>query len=174
MQQNVPNLGDLLRGTQRSAVHLEMRDSYGVSQEVEEFEHWKRTGELDLDPESDSWKPWSDLAREAVARGVAMRRARIVSEPVTDYMRWEHASTAVNLSLGENVRWLPRKLASDIALPGNDYWLFDDTLVRFGHFTGDGELVGHEIRTEPAVVKLCADAFDTVWQRATPHQKYSL
>ena len=80
----------------------------------------------------------------------------------------------VNLSLGENVRWLPRRQASDIALPGNDFWLVDDAVVRFGHFTGDGELVGHEIRTEPAVTKLCSDAFETVWQRAIPHEKYTV
>ena len=174
MQQNVPSLGELLRDARRSAVHLEMRDSYGVSHESAEFELWKRTGDLDLDPESEGWGAWSGMAREAVGRGVAMRRARIVSESVTDYIRFEHAATVVNLSLGEDVRWLPRRLASDIALPGNDFWLFDDRVVRFGHFTGDGELVGHEIRTEPAVVKLCADAFEGVWARAIPHEKYSV
>ncbi|MGW2941374.1 PhoX family protein, partial [Streptomyces sp. NPDC001226] len=31
---------------------------------------------------------------------VAVRRARIVSEPVTDYIRYEHASTAVNVHAG--------------------------------------------------------------------------
>ena len=174
MQQNVPSLGDLLREARRSAVHLEMRDSYGVAHEADEFEHWKQTGELDLDPDSEGWGPWSSMAREAVARGVVMRRARIVSEPVTDYIRFEHAATVVNLGLGEDVRWLPRWQASDIALPGNDFWLVDDAVVRFGHFTGDGELVGHEIRTEPAVTKLCSDAFETVWQRAIPHEKYTV
>ncbi|MEZ0095333.1 DUF6879 family protein [Streptacidiphilus sp. EB129] len=174
MSQNVPSLGELLREARRSAVHMEMRDSYGVSHEADEFEHWKQTGELDLDPESEGWGAWSGMARAAVARGVVMRRARIVSEPVTDYIRFEHAATVVNLSLGEDVRWLPRREASGIALPGNDFWLFDDAVVRFGHFTGDGELVGHEIRTEQAVVKLCADAFEAVWSRAIPHEKYAV
>lgn len=35
-------------------------------------------------------RPWFDLVRAHVARGVEFRRARIVSEPVTDYIRFEH------------------------------------------------------------------------------------
>jgi hypothetical protein len=74
----------------------------------------------------------------AVARGVAVRRARIVSEPVSDNIRYEHASTVVDVQAGEQVRWLPCRRASDLALPGNDSWLFDDHIVRWGYFSGDG------------------------------------
>ena len=109
-----------------------------------------------------------------ISSGVAVCRARIVSEPVTDYIRYEHAGTHVILSAGEMVRWLPRRLTSDIAVPGNDSWLLDGALVRFGHFTGDGALAGHEFRSEPAVAKLCADAFEAVWERAVPHEEYKI
>ena len=162
------------RNARRSAVHLEMRDSYGVATEAAAFAHWRETGERDNDPQSPNWGPWTTLIRDMIASGVAVRRARIVSEPVTDYIRYEHAGTHVILSAGELVRWLPRRLASDIALPGNDFWLFDETLVRFGHFTGNGALVGHEFRNEPAVAKLCADAFEAVWKRAVPHEEYKV
>jgi hypothetical protein len=103
-----------------------------------------------------------------------MRRARIVSEPVTEYIRFEHAGTVNNIAAGENVRWLPRRRASDIALPGNDFWVFDDRLVEWNHFTGDGGLVGHELTDDPAVVKLCASAFESVWERAVPHVEYQV
>jgi hypothetical protein len=66
-------------------------------------------------------------------------------------------------------RWLPRRLATGIALPGNDFWLFDDKKVLVNHFTGDGGWVGNELVTEPAVIKLCRAAFDAVWKVATPH-----
>jgi hypothetical protein len=78
-----------------------------------------------------------------LARGVVMRRARIVSEPVTDYIRWEHAVTPLNLDAGEQVRWLPRRHASDIPLPGNDFWLIDGRLAMFHFFTGDGDWADH-------------------------------
>jgi hypothetical protein len=42
----VPGFDELLRSAKRPAVHLEMRDSYGVVGEPRE-----------MDPESDYWRP---------------------------------------------------------------------------------------------------------------------
>lgn len=172
--QQVPSVADLIDSGERSAVHLEMRDAYGVSYEAADFERWRTTGELDLDPDSGFWAPWVDLVRRAVARGVIVRRARIVSEPVSDYIRYEHACTQVNLGAGEDVRWLPRRQASGIALPGNDFWLVDGHLLRWNHFSGAGESLGGEMCTDPGVVELCAKAFEAVWRRATPHHEYEI
>ncbi|MDX3585099.1 DUF6879 family protein [Streptomyces europaeiscabiei] len=174
MPPNVPSFDELLDGAQRSAVHLEMRDAYGVAGEADDFARWQNTGERDTDPGSPYWAPWVTLIRRTVARGVVVRRARIVSEPVSDYIRYEHAGTAVNMEAGERVRWLARRRASDIALPGNDFWLIDDRLIRWNHFTGAGASGGGEISEEPAAVKLCVDAFEAVWARATPHEDYEI
>ena len=64
--------------------------------------------------------------------------------------------------------------ASDLALPGNDFWVIDDHTVLFNHFTGDGDWAAEpfELRTEPAVIKLCATAFDSAWERAVDHADY--
>lgn len=74
------------------------------------------------------------------------------------------------------MRWLPRRSASDIALPGNDFWLLDGRLVQFHHFTGAGDWAsdGKERTTDPAAVALCQAAFETVWKRAVPHEKYTV
>jgi hypothetical protein len=157
-----------------SAVHLEMRDAYAVAGEAAEFAAWQATGAVDLDPDSEGWRDWSTIVRDATARGVQVRRARIVSEPVTAYTRWLHQSTVVNLAVGERVRWLPRAQASDIALPGNDFWLFDNQVIRWGYFSGDGALAGHEVSEDPAAAKLCSEAFNAVWSRAIPHDQYKI
>lgn len=174
MSSSEPTFPELLSGCQRSAVHLEMRDQYGVSDEADGFSTWLRTGQRDTDPSSESWASWVELISRAVARGVTVRRARVVSEPVTDYIRYEHAGTVVNVAAGEQVRWLPRRRASDIALPGNDFWLFDERLIRWNHFTGSGAWAGQEITDEPAAAKLCAAAFEAVWARAVPHDQYEI
>ncbi|MEV6173555.1 DUF6879 family protein [Streptomyces sp. NPDC051954] len=174
MPQSVPSFDELLDGAQRTAVHLEMRDAYGVAGEADDFARWKATGERDTDPDSPYWGPWVALIRRTVARGVVVRRARVVSEPVSDYIRYEHAATGVNVEAGELVRWLPRRRASYIALPGNDFWLIDDRLIRWNHFTGDGASGGGEISEDPAAAKLCAEAFETVWARAVPHADYEI
>jgi hypothetical protein len=167
---------ELLAAARSSAVHLELRDAYGVGDEREDFEHWRRTGKRDADPASAYWAPWVELIRGTVARGVVVRRARVVSEPVTEYIRYEHAGTAVNIHAGEQVRWLPRRLASDIAFPGNDCWVFDGRTVLFNHFTGDGGWSDPcwEVRSEPAVAELASAAFEAVWSRAVPHERYSV
>ncbi|NSC23525.1 hypothetical protein FM076_21165 [Streptomyces albus subsp. chlorinus] len=170
---SVPPFTELVAACHHSAVHLEMRDVYGVASEANDFAEWQATGEIG--PASvERRRPWLDLVRETVARGVVMRRARIVSMPVSEYIRYEHAGTHLNVEAGEQVRWLPRKKAATLALPGADLWLLDGRLIRFGHFSGDGALTGHELNDDPAVIKMCADAFEAVWDRAAPHQEFTV
>lgn len=162
--------GALLSRCQLSAVHLETRDQYMPRDPV--YLDW-RAGKH-IDPVQ-AHRDWYELVREAVARGVRMRRARVVSQPVTDYIRHEHDLTAsLNIGAGEQVRWLPRRRASDLALPGNDFWVLDGRLVRFIHFAGDGECLDDELTEDPAVVRLCADAFEQVWERAIDHRDFQL
>jgi len=158
----------------RSACHLEMRDWYGVDDERARFERFRATGYRDRDAEAEERRHWLDLMRATTRAGVQVRRARIVSEPVTEYIRFEYAGTDLNVESGEDVRWLPRRLASGIALPGNDFWLFDGTSVLFNHFTGDGRSLGQEITDNPDVVRLCTSAFEAVWAAAIPHAEYEL
>jgi hypothetical protein len=174
MQSSVPTFDDLIASCRRSAVHLEMRDSYAVDYESGPFADWKAGVQLDPADRASWWRPWLDLIAETVARGVVVRRARIVSEPISEYIRYEHSGTFTNVAAGEQVRWLPRRQASTIALPGNDFWLFDEQWVHWNHFAGDGSSMGEEITDRPAAAKLCADAFEAVWERATPHAQYEI
>jgi hypothetical protein len=104
---------------------------------------------------------------------IRFRRARVVSEPLADYIRFEHAITSeVNVSAGEEVRWLPRQSAAGLLVPLCDFWVFDSLLVRFGYFAGDGTFLEHELSDDPEVVRSCADAFESVWDRAIPHDDY--
>ncbi|WP_282695599.1 DUF6879 family protein [Streptomyces sp. CC208A] len=170
---NVPPFSELIAGCQRSAVHLELRDSYGIASEDEDFAEWRELGEIS--PASvERRRDWLDLVKETVGRGVVMRRARVVSVPVSEYIRYEYAGTYLNVEAGELIRWLPRPEAATLALPGADFWLFDDHLIRFGHFAGNGDFVSHELNDDPEVVKMCAAAFESVWTRSTPHERFTV
>lgn len=174
MRSSIPTFAELLADCTQSAVHLEMRDSYSVDNERQRFEAWRQGFRHDPADRASWWRPWLDLIQKTVARGVVVRRARIVSEPVSEYIRFEYSGTFTNVAAGEQVRWLPRRRASDIALPGNDFWLFDGRLIRWNHFTGDGGSAGQELSDDAAAVKLCAAAFDEVWARAVPHEQYEI
>jgi hypothetical protein len=158
----------LVRSAERSAAHMEMRDAY--TPDDPDWLDW-RAGHR-FDP-ADRWASWSGLVRATVDRGVSVRRLRLVSEPVTDYVRFEYDVTAAhNLAAGEQVRWLPRHTAAGLLVPCNDFWVFDDQVILWNHFAGDGSWVGEEKGDDPAVAKLCASSFDAVWERAIPHEAY--
>lgn len=171
MPSSAVGFADLLGRCERSAVHLELRDSYAPT---DRFEAWKRGERIDWADHESWWHPYDQLIKDAVARGVIIRRARVVSEPVSEYVRWEHYVTHANITAGEDVRWLPRRQATSLALPGNDFWLFDDAVLRVHHFSGDGVVVEDEVTADPATVKLCAAAFDSVWERAIPHRLFEI
>jgi hypothetical protein len=164
----VPTTRELFGSVERSAMHLEMRDAY--TPDDPDWNEW-RSG-VRFDP-AERWSDWFDLMRETTGRGVEVRRARIVSEPVTDYIRFEYDVTAGhNIRAGELVRWLPRHRSAGLAVPPTDFWVLDERLVIWNHFGGDGSWVGKEMTEDPDVAKLCAASFDAVWDRATPHEKY--
>jgi hypothetical protein len=159
---------DLFSRCTETAVLLELRDEYTPNDPV--YLDWRAGITIDV---RQRWREWYDLMSATTARGIRVRRARIVSEPVTDFVRYEYELTEdLNLAAGEDVRWLPRRNASDLALPGNDFWLFDERLVRFNYFTGVGDDAGNELVEEDEVVRLCTTAFEAVWDRATPHRDY--
>jgi hypothetical protein len=163
----VPPFSELIGATTRSAVHLELRDSYDP--DTPQYAEWL-AGTPRPVPAS---QEWFDFVREHTARGVRFRRARIVSEPLSDYIRFEHEATAgLNVAAGEEVRWLPRRLGVGLCVPVNDYWVFDDRLVRFGYFAGDGTYLDDELTDDPAVARTCAGAFEAVWELAIPHADY--
>ncbi|MFR9727158.1 DUF6879 family protein [Streptomyces sp. MS19] len=173
MPSNVPSFDELIESC-HSAVHLEMRDSYAVDYEEGPFADWRNGFRHHPADRASWWRPWLDLVAETVGRGAEIRRARIISEPVSEYIRFEHSGTFTNVAAGEQVRWLPRRRASDIALPGNDFWLFDRRWVHWNHFDGDGQWTGEEITDDPAAAALCSSAFKAVWDRATPHDEYKI
>jgi hypothetical protein len=158
---------------QRTALHLEMRDVYAVTEEAQRFRWFLEKGYRDHDAEAEQRRPWTILIQNCIAEGKALRRARIISEPVTDYIRYEWAGTSVNVEAGEEVKWLPRRLASGIALPGNDFWLFDDSTVAFAVFSGQGQVFQRQLTTDPLIVQLCLSAFETVWALGIPHAAYT-
>ncbi|MFI8461780.1 DUF6879 family protein [Kitasatospora sp. NPDC085464] len=174
MAQTLSSFADLIRSAQHSALHLEMRDWYAVENETDGFTAWRQGKRLDPENRESWWRPWLDLVQEVTRKGVAIRRARVVSEPVSEYIRFEHSGTFTNVAAGEEIRWLPRRGASGIALPGNDCWIFDGRVVQFNIFDGDGRWVHTDQTEDPAVVALCASAFEAVWDAGVPHQNFAV
>jgi hypothetical protein len=157
-----------LRTFERGSIHLETRDAYGTTVELPHMAKWA-SGE----PDDLAWlQDWCTTLREHVKAGRSVRRARIVSEPLSDYQRWSYSIAHPMVEAGEDIRWVPRRLVSSIALPGNDFYLFDDRLAVFLLYAGNGLAVDKVTSIDPDDIKLCRSAFEAVWKLSIPHRDY--
>ena len=158
---------ELLAGAERSIVHLEARDTYDQTDLA--FVKWQQDGDTTY-----PWDTWIDLVGGAVARGVRFRRLRIVSEPVSDYIRWEHAISYGNLKAGEELRWLPRHLAYDLPHPVADFFMYDQRLIAYNFTAGDGTDTGRmDYVADPRKILPIVGMFEMLWERAIPHADYT-
>ncbi|UGT44204.1 hypothetical protein LTV02_12775 [Nocardia yamanashiensis] len=74
----------LIGASEREAFHLELKDSYDSPGENEAFRNWLEGGPGD---DYGWFQGWLGTVRDLTARGAAMRRVRVVTEPHTDYIR---------------------------------------------------------------------------------------
>jgi hypothetical protein len=97
----------------------------------------------------------------------------MVSEPLSEYQQWVLSSAALFADAGEDIRYVPRPQLAATSLPGSgDFYIFDDNLVLFLHYAGNGTSTAVEITDEPQTTRACQAAFDSVWQIAKPLREY--
>jgi hypothetical protein len=146
---------------------LELRDNYAVDEAV--LAAWRRG---DVAAVREYVRPIADRIASQVADGVSIRRIKVLSEPPSEYMRHALDVAAHLVDAGEDTRWLPRRLCSDLLLPGNDFFLLDGKVVIFNVLDGDDGRAEQQLWTEPEVVERCRSAFESAWARAVPHRDY--
>jgi hypothetical protein len=95
------------------------------------------------------------------------------AEPLSDYQRWAHSLTAPMVDAGEDIRWVPRARVSELMFPGNDFWLFDDELLVFMVFAGNGIVVDRPAMTHPELIARCRASFEAAWALSIPHHEYT-
>ena len=129
-------------------------------------------GRRESQNDTDWLQPWFDRVRAATRAGKIIRRARIISEPVSGYQKWVLKDSHLFVEAGEDIRWVPRSRVSTVALPGNDFWLFDDQVVVFLIFAASGQVVDRQKTADHAAVELCRNAFEAVWKLSIPDSEY--
>ena len=98
---------------ERCAFRLELLDRYdspGTQDRLARF----LAGEPD-DPAIRAG--WDALLADLRRAGKSISRVHVVSEPLTDYLRFELAFYAGSVAAGEDVRILPRARTADMSLP---------------------------------------------------------
>jgi hypothetical protein len=101
---------ELLVSFGREAIHLEMRDAYGAAVELPNLARWVAGEPMTCS----GFGGWCTTLDEHVKAGKSVRRARIVSEPLSDYQRWSYSIAYPMVEAGEDIRWVPRRRASSV------------------------------------------------------------
>lgn len=107
------------------------------------------------------------MVRTATEAGKRFQRGRVVTEPLTDYLRFELAVAPHNSAAGEEIRLLSADRAQGLDLPSHDFWLSDDERLAIMHFAGSS-FVGAELITDTGVVQQHRAWQATAWQHGEP------
>ncbi|KAB2344911.1 DUF6879 family protein [Actinomadura rudentiformis] len=164
---SVQRRSELIAGA-RTSLKLELRDNYAA--DAESLAAWRRGGAAEA---RKLVQPYADqLAPKISAGEKVLRRVKILSEPPSEYMRHALDVAGALVDAGEDIRWLPRRLASTLLLPGNDFFILDSQLVIFNVLDGEDSRAEQQLYTAPDVVDRCQAAFDAAWELAVPHHDY--
>lgn len=132
-----PAFGCLFTSVQRSWFRLETLQSYDVSYERSEFEAFLEGG-----TPSTAWSPWEEMIAAHAAAGRHLARVHVITEPLTDYARYELAYYAVSSAAGEEVRLIPVPEGQwPAGVPRRDFWLFDERDVWLMAYGNDGRFL---------------------------------
>lgn len=146
-----------------TAWRWECQGSYGEPKEQEPVRKFL-AGDRDL-----SWfEPWKQRVRDWCADGRRMARVRMLTDPLTVYLRYQLFLTIAAVEAGEEILFIDEARAAALGAPKDDYWIFDDTRVVTMLFDDDG-VSSATLITDPEAVRPYLDWRDTVTPIAFPH-----
>lgn len=163
-------LGKRIAGLfEHSAFRLELLDYYFATNEREPLARFQAGQPQDL-----GWRePWKGLVTAARQAGKRMERVHVVTEPLSEYLRFElTCAYPTNVQAGEDVRVLPRRCASALDLPDHDYWLFDSRRAGRMTYDPDGNLLRIELVDDPDVIVRYCYGRDVALHYAVPLTAY--
>lgn len=152
----------LLDTWHRSAWRWECQGVYREPSEVQPLRQF-----LAGEPDQSWFTGWLTRVRAWTAAGQHMGRVRALTDPLTDYLRFELSITPPAIEAGEDIRFLPAGRAAELALPTDDFWLFDDERVAVLVF-GEHGVSGAEVITDPGKVAAYRAWRDTAIAAAIP------
>jgi len=131
----MPDLFWWLGNFKRSAFRLETQPVYTVPQEVELLKRFRNGEAVSLGPDH----PWVVRVKDATAAGKTMQRVRVLSNPLTEYERFELSLYPESAEAGEDIRIMTGAAVSHTGFP--DFWLFDNSTAIILHYSVDGRFL---------------------------------
>ncbi|HEX3784332.1 MAG TPA: hypothetical protein VHX38_32135 [Pseudonocardiaceae bacterium] len=155
---------EIFAAVRSSSWRWECQGHYAVDEA--ELREWQ-TGLVHEEDDSD--RAWYAYIHDLGERGIPFERVRMLTEPLTNYLRWMLATTHHNITAGEDIRWIGQHVAAELGMPDYDFYLFDDDRVLILHFDDRKTLVGQELVDDPVIVERHRQWRALVWARAIRH-----
>ena len=160
----------LFTSFEHTAYRLETLQAYDVSYEVEPYQTFMAGRPRPADSSKDEWV---GMIKTAVEAGKIFQRVHVVTEPLTDYLRYELGwSYPPNVEAGEDIRILPAQSGHWPTLPRYDYWLFDSSDLWVMEYADDGTFRWIERVEDPRVIVRHAYWRDAALHQAIPYRDY--
>jgi hypothetical protein len=118
---------------------------------------------------------WTEMLRSNRQAGRTQQRAHVVTEPLTDYVRFELTGYAPNVEAGEDIRIIPVREGEGWPLDvprEHDYFLFDSHELYDQHYDDTGWWLGTEPVSDPARVAQACRWRDAALHQAMPWKDY--
>ena len=159
----------LFTSFQHTAYRLETLQRYDVSYEEETYAAFL-TGQSS--PPDAAKSEWASIIADGVQDGKSFQRVHVVTEPLTDYLRYEIGwSYGPNVAAGEQIGIIAGE-PSELGLPGRDYWLFDSRDLWVMDYDRSGRFLSAELVGDPAVIVEHCYARDKAVHLAVPYTDY--
>lgn len=129
----MPELSWWLQNFTRSAFRLETLPEYQVPQEAEMLSAFKRGESIRMRDDH----PWLLTVKQHCGAAKSMQRVRIVSNPLSEYERFELSLYPYSSAAGEEIRILEERHTFT-----DDFWLFDDHIVYTLRYDATGRFLG--------------------------------
>lgn len=165
------SLLDRLATFQYSLFRLETLQAYSGSSEDEAFAAFRAGQPIPVTPELQAW---CARVRRRVSDGRTVQRVHVVTEPLSEYMRFELASYAPNVEAGEYVRVLPIAQGGSwpTDVPHEDFWLVDSVELWDMIYAEDGRWLGAEPVSEPVRIVAACHARDAALAQSRSWSSY--
>lgn len=117
---------------------------------------------------------WASLIHAGRVAGKVHQRVHVVTEPLTNYMRYEIAwAYRQSTAAGEDVRIIPRSHGDwPEGVSHDDFWLFDSSEMYLMHYDTGGMWLGAELITDSARIVAACRQRDAAWHQAIPWRQY--
>ncbi|MDO8508635.1 MAG: hypothetical protein Q7S27_03035 [Nanoarchaeota archaeon] len=121
------------------AFRLEVLQSYSLEEEKDPFEKFLKEEKVTKEDNED----WLEFIQKAKSRGAIVQRVRVVSFPLSDYMRFQMENFRLYMAEGEEIYTIAyRKFLKNKPKIKKDFWLFDDKAVLVMNYDKKGRFLG--------------------------------